>query len=69
MTTKPNPPLYDVVAVNIESKLVRLIAEDKTLENAEAIVTMAVMRRGVDEEFFAEVPQGRYKEGDKWTGK
>jgi len=26
-------------------------------------------RRGVDEEFFAEVPAGKYKEGDKWEGR
>ena len=58
--------LYDVVAVSLTTEKVRLIAEDKTERNAEAIVNMAVMRRGVEEEFFTEVRAGTYKEGDKW---
>lgn len=62
-------PLFDVVAISIDDSTVRLIAESKTLRNAEAIVSMAVMRRGVDEEFFAEVPAGTYKNSDKWRGK
>jgi hypothetical protein len=61
--------LYDVVAVNIQSGRVRLMAEGKTRDNAEAVVTMAVMRRGVEEEFYAEVPAGAYHEGDDWQGK
>lgn len=61
-----NAELYDVVAVNMETNRVRFMAEGKTLRNAEAIVSMAVMRRGVDEEFYAEVPAGSYKEGDVW---
>lgn len=60
---------YDVVAVNLETNDVRLMAEGKTYDNAEAVVKMAVMRRGVDEEFFAEVPAGKYKTGDKWSGR
>jgi hypothetical protein len=32
-------------------------------------VTMAVMRRGVEEEFYSKVPAGAYHEGDEWTGK
>jgi len=62
--------LYDVVAVNLETNKetnkVRFMAQGKTLPNAEAIVSMAVMRRGLDEEFFAEVPAGKYQEGDSW---
>lgn len=61
--------LYDVVAVNIETKRIRLFGERETLPNAEAIINMAVMRRGVDEEFYAEVPTGKYAEGELWTGK
>ena len=48
--------LFDVIAVNIETGAERFMAEKKTKENAEAIITMAVMRRGVDEEFYKEVP-------------
>jgi hypothetical protein len=61
--------MYDVVAVNIQTGRVRLMAESKDHDNAEAIVTMAVMRRGVEEEFYSKVPAGAYHEGDEWTGK
>ena len=60
--------MFDVVAVNLETNKVRLIAEAKTEANATAIETMAVMRRGVEEEFFATVGHGAYKNGDEWTG-
>lgn len=56
--------LYDVVAVNLESYRVRLLAHSKTLQNAEAIVNMAVIRRRVELEFFATVQASLYKEGD-----
>lgn len=62
-------PLFDVVAVGIDSNVVRLLDTGKTKENAEAIVKLAVMRRGVNEEFFAEVPAGKYRDGDQWSAK
>lgn len=58
--------LYDVVAVSVATNRVRLIAEAKTLRNAEAIGWMAVARRGVEDEFFDVTPAGKYKEGDEW---
>jgi hypothetical protein len=61
-------PLKDVWAVSLETGKVRLMAESLTEKNAEAVVSMAVMRRGVDEEFFGTAPHGKYKEGDKWKG-
>jgi len=60
--------LFDVVAVNMKSNKVRFMAKGKTLHNAEATEKMAIMRHGVDEEFFATVPIGKYKEGDEWKG-
>lgn len=57
----------DVVAVNMTTNKVRLIAEGKTERNAEAIVMMAVGRRGVQAEFFSKVQHGKYKEGDEWN--
>ena len=60
---------YDVVAVHMNTKTVRLIAENKSERNAEGIVMMAVGRRGVGEEFFFEVKHGAYKDGDKWNGR
>ena len=49
-------PLFDVIAVNFRTGAERIIAERKTERNAEAIVTMAVMRRGVEEEIFKTRP-------------
>lgn len=47
--------LYDVIAVNIATGEQRLMAERKDERNAEAIVNMAIMRRGIDEEFYESV--------------
>ena len=60
--------LYDVVAVDLKWSKVRLIAQSKTKTNADAIETMAVMRRGVEDEFFSVVPHGQYKDDDTWKG-
>lgn len=60
---------YDVLAVNIATSKVRFLAQGKDERNAEAIINMAIMRRGVDEEFYTEVPAGSYKEGDAYKGK
>lgn len=57
---------YDVVGVNLTTRKVRILERGKDSENAEAIVMMAVARRGVSEEFFAEVPAGRYQDGDEY---
>lgn len=61
-------PMFDVVAVNIDTHKVRILTTNKTRADAEAIVKMAAMRRGVVEEFFAEVPHRKYSDGDKWRG-
>lgn len=65
----PDGHLYDVVAVDINCARVRVIDSTKAKGDAEAIVAMAVMRRGVDVEFFADVPHGAYKDGDVWKGR
>lgn len=63
-----SPELFDVVSVSIAtSKVTALFGERKTLKNAEAIVKMAVGRRGVEEEFYAEVPTGKLKVGDTFA--
>lgn len=60
--------LYDVVAVGIATgKVESIFGERKTLRDAEAIVMMAVARRGVDEQFYAEVPTGKLKVGDVYA--
>jgi hypothetical protein len=60
--------MFDVIAVNIETGEVRIIAENKSERNAEAIENMAIMRRGVEEEFFDIVKHNTYKDGDKRRG-
>lgn len=59
---------YDAIAVNIDTRKIRIFGENKTKRNAEAISNMAVMRRGCDEEFYTEVPSGKYAEGDTYEG-
>lgn len=67
MTNNP-ADRYDVVAVSLKDYTVRFLAERTSERNADAIVTMAVMRRGVEDEIFAAVPTGTYQPGDTWTG-
>lgn len=64
-----NDKLFDVVAVRTDTGKVSIVmAKDKTPENAEAIVNLAVLRRGVESEFFAKAQAGKYKGGEPWTG-
>ena len=65
---KDSDKLFDVVGVNLATHRVRIMATDLTAENSEAFVKMAVMRRGVEEEFFAAPPAGLYRDGDTWEG-
>ena len=55
---KANEPLFDVVAVNIETYEERHIDTNKTERNAEAIITMCIMRLGCDSEFYKTVQAG-----------
>ena len=58
--------MLDVIEVQIKAPhTVRVIAEDKSEKNAEAIVEMAVMRRGVEHSFFTTAPTGTYRDGDE----
>ena len=61
--------LFDVVAVSLSTHRIRLIGENESKANAEAIVSMAVVRRGVNDEFFVAVSAGTYKDGAEWRGK
>jgi hypothetical protein len=58
--------LFDVVVVSLDTNKVRIIASGKTKDNAGAIVSMAVMRRGLDEEFFSECPHGSFADGEEF---
>ncbi len=61
-------PFYNVVAVSLSTSRIRLLSKGLNKADAEAVVMMAVARRGVKEEFFAVVSTGTYKDGDKWRG-
>lgn len=63
-TMKTKEPMFDAIAVNIATNIIRIYGENKTKRNAEAISAMAVMRQGCDERFYIEVPHGIYKDGD-----
>lgn len=57
--------MFDVVEVQIKAPhTVRVIATNKSERNAEAIISMAIMRRGVEHHFFKTVPAGTMKDGD-----
>lgn len=48
--------LYDVVAVNIRTGVQRVMATNKSAANADAFISLAVVRLGVDEEFYQAAP-------------
>jgi hypothetical protein len=57
--------LYDVIEVSIQKPhKVVVIDTLKSAKNADAIVNMAVMRRGVEQSFFATARAGQYRDGD-----
>ena len=59
----------DVLAVLIAvPHTVRVFARNEAIDDAEAIVKMAVARRGVDIEFYVITNDGEYQEGEKWVG-
>lgn len=59
------PKFLDVVEVEIAAPhRVRVMARNKAERDADAIVSMAVARRGVETHFFKTAPVGRYKDGD-----
>jgi hypothetical protein len=63
-TTIPRAELYDVLAISLQTKKIRVLERDKTSENADAVIKFAVYRRGVDEEFYIKKPAGLYSDGD-----
>lgn len=64
-----NTELFDTVAVNIKTKKVRIFGRNNDQRNADAIIRMAVMRRGVDEEFYVNTKTGKYNVGDDYKYK
>jgi hypothetical protein len=62
--------LYDVIEVGMDKPHpVRLIDQSKSLKQANAIIEMAVARRGVKDHFFTTVNPDSYKDGDPYRFK
>lgn len=59
---------YDVLAVNLKTNLVRLVARDETVDDAETNVGWVIRRGDIAKEFFVAVATGTYAEGEVWTG-
>ena len=58
---------YDVLEVDIASgEVVGVMAQDKDERNAEAVMKMAVIRRGVEHSIYVTVPSGTKSIGDTW---
>lgn len=67
MKTQEPANLFDVLAVAIAAPhTVRILAFNRTERSAEGVVNMAVVRRGVETEFYVAVPAGRYSDGGVW---
>ena len=58
MTKQLTATLYDVIAINIKTGRKRIMASGMSKDDANTYVRMAVIRRGIDEEFFGAVPTG-----------
>ncbi len=52
-----NQPTWRVVATNINTRERRILSTGNSESDADAFVMMAVMRRGVDNEFFTAEPE------------
>lgn len=50
--------LWDVIAVDIKTGEHRVLEAAKAHRNAEAIMNMAIMRHGIDVEFYKLLPHG-----------
>jgi hypothetical protein len=48
---------FDVIAVDMKTLAERVIAENKTEADAGAVMKLAIMRRGVDQEFYTMRPR------------
>lgn len=60
---------YDALAFNMTTNQVeRIYARDRTLDDAQATVDFAVIRRGVDQEVHVVTRAGMYDIGDRYDG-
>lgn len=57
---------FDILGVLVENSRVRVLDIEKTADNAEAWIALAVARRGCSDEFFVAVPSQSHKDGDTY---
>ncbi len=65
--SKDDGKKYQCVCVALDNSEILWVDDAKTKPNAEAVEVMAVMRQGVADRFFAVVPAGDHKTGEKWV--
>ena len=65
---RPHLSDFTMPAIVDRGTVVAVMAQDKSERNAEAIVHMAVQRRGVADSIYGAVPAGSYTVGDEWHG-
>jgi hypothetical protein len=59
--------MYDVIEIQTAAPhSVRVLAINKDQKNAEAIVALSIIRRGLDGKFYSIETAGKYKDGDAW---
>lgn len=57
--------LVDVIEVQIKAPhTIRVMATGKTKANADAFISMAIMRRGCESQFYTTAPVRQYRDGD-----
>ena len=57
---------YDVIAINQKTDRIRILTRGVIGANADAVIDMAIARRGVDTEFYTKVDAGSRREGDTY---
>jgi len=63
-SSKQTTDLFDVIATRIKPPHVRRVMDcGMTADRAEGYIRMAVMRRGVEDEFYTAVPSGSVQDG------
>ncbi len=57
--------MFDVIEVQIKAPHeTRVMAVDLTENDADAFIKFAVIRRGVEHQFYKAVPAGKYRKGE-----
>jgi|TARA_R110000782_G_scaffold30776_5_gene76406 hypothetical protein len=63
------PKVFDVLEVDIETRMIKIMAQAKLAHTAAAIERMAIVRRGTDKNFFTTVAAGEWTDGETYEPK